>query len=215
MIYQIILIGPQGSGKGTQAELIARKFSIPRIETGSLWRKEIENGTELGKKQIARQKQGQLASDEDTAKLVKERLEESDAQNGFLFDGYPRNQVQVKDLDALTGITDVLVLNLSEEESIKRIMGRLFCKKCGRSYHVVYNPPVYQYGEKWLCDEDKQELIVRDDDKEEAIKQRLKIYHEQTEPLIEIYRQRGLVHEINASKSIEETHQDILRVLEK
>ena len=215
MTYRIVLFGPQGSGKGTQADLLAQKLALPKVDTGNLWRQEIASGTELGRAQEERQSKGMLALDAHTNELIARRLHRSDMQNGFIIDGYPRSRAQLTALDQITSPNCVVYLKLSDAEALKRLAGRLFCKKCGRTYHVVYNPPAQQLGEQWFCDDDKTALIVREDDKPEAIKQRLDMYHEQTEPIIDLYRTRGIVSEINAAQSIEKVQEDIMTVLKQ
>ena len=211
---RIILFGSQGSGKGTQADLLSLKLKIPRIEVGNLWRKEIADGTPWGKEYAELYRAGKLAPDDQTVELLRRRITAQDAQEGFILDGYPRNRAQLDTLEVFGSPTQVFLLKLSDEESIKRLIGRLFCKTCGRSYHVVYNPPREQLGEIWYCDYDTTALTTRDDDKPEAIKERLEIYHAQTEPLLDIYRQRGIVYEIDATKPIEEVHATIMKSLE-
>ena len=214
MIYKIILFGPQGCGKGTQAELLAVKLNIPKIDTGNLWRAEIAAGTELGRAQKERQQAGMLALDEHTNELLRRRLSKDDMKGGYIIDGYPRSRAQLDALDKIAPPNYVVYLKLSDGDSIKRLTGRLFCKKCGKTYHVVYSPPREQMGETWVCDDDNSPLIIRDDDKPEAIKQRLDMYHLQTEPIIELYRARGIVLDINAAQSIEKVHEDIMQALQ-
>ncbi len=214
-MYRIVLFGPQGSGKGTQADLLEVKLHIPKIDAGNLWRKEIATGSELGRAQEERQRSGMLAQDEHTNELMRRRLAQDDMQSGYLIDGYPRSKAQLEALDQITSPNHVIYLKLSDDDAIKRLTGRLFCKKCGRTYHVVYNPPREQMGETWICDNDRAPLIIREDDKPEAIKQRLIMYHDQTEPIINLYRTRGIVHEIDASGEIEKVHEDIMHALQK
>ncbi len=213
MTHRIVLFGPQGSGKGTQAELLEEKLRLPRVEAGQLWRKEIAAGTELGRAQAERQSKGMLALDEYTNELMRRRLAQDDVQGGYIIDGYPRSRAQLEALDEIAAPNHVLYLKLSDGDALKRLTGRLFCKKCGKTYHVVYSPPQEQMGETWLCDDDHGPLIIREDDKPESIKQRLDMYHDQTEPIIDLYRTRGIVHEINADQSIEKVHKDIMNVL--
>lgn len=213
-MYRIVLFGPQGSGKGTQAELLEDKLHISRIDMGNLWRAEIAAGTELGRAQAQRQSEGKLALDEYTNELMRRRLGNDDVKTGYLFDGFPRSRAQFEALEQVSPPNHVVYLNISDDEAIKRLIGRLFCKKCGRTYHVVYNPPREQMGEEWYCDDDKTALIVRSDDKHESIKERLKVYHEQSEPVIDLYRGRGIVHEIDAAQPIEKVHEDIMQALQ-
>ena len=214
-MYRIILFGPQGSGKGTQAERIAEKLKLPKIDTGNLWRKEIAAGTELGKAQAQRQSEGKLALDEYTNELMRRRLSENDVKGGYLIDGYPRSKSQLEALDTIAPPTHVIFLKISDEEALKRLTGRLFCKTCGKTYHASYSPPKVREGEQWLCNEDRTPLIIREDDKPESIKQRLELYHEQSEPIIDLYRPRGIVHDIDASQSIEQVHETIMQALQR
>lgn len=208
-MFRILLLGPQGSGKGTQGELLAKKLGIPLISMGDLWRKEIENKTEWGKKYQAAYNQGLLAPDDWTSALAARRIQEPDAKDGFIFDGYPRNLAQ-KDLsDAFVKFTDAIVLRLSDEEAIKRLSGRRVCSKCGKNYHLDFNPPKASDS----CDGDGAQLTVRSDDTPEAVGNRLAIYHAETEPLIDTYRERGILKEVDASKSIEEVHREIIKSL--
>ncbi|MDO8505464.1 MAG: nucleoside monophosphate kinase [bacterium] len=214
-MYRVILFGPQGSGKGTQAELLALKLNVSKIDTGNLWRKEIAEGTSLGRAQAQRQSEGKLALDDQTNEVMRRRLSADDVKEGFLIDGYPRSRAQLEALDTIAPPTHVIFLKLRDEEALRRLTGRLFCKTCGKTYHASYNPPKVKIEDEWLCDEDRTPLIVREDDKPESIKQRLEIYHEQSEPIVQIYRPRGILYEIDASQSIEKVHEDIMQVLRK
>lgn len=213
-MYRIIILGPQGSGKGTQGELLVKQLGIPLISAGALWRKEIAQQTVLGKQAEEILRQGNLAPDQWTADLVRARLMQPDVQKGFILDGYPRNRAQSDLLDAVIAPTHVLILTLLDREAVKRMSGRLVCPQCGSNYHVVYNPPKYTQGAAvWFCDNDETVLITRDDDKPEAVHKRLGIYRAETEPLVPIYRARGILYEIDASQSIEKVHADILVAL--
>lgn len=216
MTYKIIILGPQGSGKGTQGKMISEKFNIPLISTGALLRKEIADKTGIGKQIEDLLKQGRLAPDDLVTKLLRRRLNEPDARKGFILDGYPRNRAQSDLLEDFMKPTHILALRLADHEALKRMSGRLLCPQCGSNYHTVYNPPKHDHGTgEWFCDQDETLLIIRDDDKPEAIQQRLDVYHQETESLFELYQPAGLVHDIDASKSIEEIQQEILKVLEK
>lgn len=214
MIYRIIILGPQGSGKGTQGELLVKQLGIPLISAGALWRKEIAQQTVLGKQAEEILRQGNLAPDQWTADLVRTHLTQPDAQQGFILDGYPRNRAQSDLLDTVIAPTHVLILTLSDREAVKRMSGRLVCPQCGSNYHVVYNPPTSTQGAAvWFCDNDETVLITRDDDKPEAVHKRLGIYRAETEPFLSLYRARGILYEIDASQSIEKVHADILVAL--
>lgn len=194
--------------------MIAEKFNIPLISMGALLRKEIADKTEIGKQVEKLLEQGHLAPDDLATKLIKRRLGEEDAQKGFILDGYPRNKVQSDLLKDFVDPTHILALQLSDHDALKRMSGRLLCPQCGSNYHVVYKPPKHDHGTGvWFCDNDESILIMRDDDKPEAVRERLEVYHHETEPLFEIYRPRGIVHDIDASKTIDEIQQEILRVL--
>jgi len=214
-MLKILLLGPQGSGKGTQGKLLAEKLGIPLISAGALWRAEIARGTALGRQVEEILRQGKLAPDNLTAQVVRARLSRNDAQNGFILDGYPRNRAQYDLLGEFLAPTHVMALTLSDHDALKRMTGRLVCTKCGTNYHVVYAPPKESRGEGlWHCDEDGVPLTSRDDDKPEAVSQRLQIYHTETEPVIELYRARGILHEIDASSAIEKVQEDIVRALQ-
>lgn len=213
-MYRILLLGSQGSGKGTQGKLISDQLGIPLVSAGALWRKEITDETVRGRQMEEVLRQGNLASDDWTVELVRKRLTQSDTKNGFILDGYPRNRLQFDLLDALIVPTHVLALTLPDHEAVKRLSGRLICPKCGSNYHVVYNPPQHDYGSgTWFCDEDETMLVIRDDDKPKAVQHRLDIYHRETEPLLELYESRGILHKIDAMSSIEKVHADIMQLL--
>lgn len=205
----LIIFGAQGSGKGTQAELISRAGGLVYISTGDIFRQEIENQTKLGKKINSLMKKGALVPDRLTNQIIKERLSQKDCQKkGFVLDGYPRNQNQLNFLDSIIEISDVIVIKISDQEAIKRLAGRLACI-CGLSYHQKHNPPKV----KGVCDKCGSKLFIRDDDKPEAIKKRLVIYHQQTKPLFESYKKRGILREINGEQSIKKVFEEIVRVL--
>lgn len=181
---RIILLGPPGAGKGTQAQVLTKAFSIPQISTGDMLRSAIKAGTELGLKAKAVMDQGKLVSDEIILGLVKERISAADCQNGFLFDGFPRTIPQAQALvDANIAIDAVVELQVPDEKIVKRMSGRRVHLASGRTYHIVYNPP------KVECKDDVtgEDLVIREDDKEETVRSRLKVYHEQTEPLVKFY----------------------------
>lgn len=212
-MYKIILLGPQGSGKGTQGEILAKKLNIPLISAGALLRQEISRGTEIGRKVEELLKQGNLAPDELITDLARQRINEPDAQNGFILDGYPRNRAQLDLLSSFVQPDYVLALKLDDHEAIKRMAGRLLCPQCGSNYHVVYNPPKHEHGGGvWYCDNDEAILIARDDDKPEAVRERLNIYRRETEPLLEFFRQRGILREIDASGTIEQVSDGVMKI---
>jgi|SRR3989338_3299486 len=202
---KIVIFGPQGSGKGTQADILAEKLNIPHITMGDLLRLEVQSGSKLGKTIEGLINEGDLVPDEITLDLLKIRLSQSDSQNGFIIDGFPRNLNQSKLLDGLTKIDKALEIWISDEESAKRITGRRSCPVCGAVYHLKFNPPK----EENKCDKCDSELIIRDDDREEVIKNRLVIYHEQTEPIIDYYQNQGVHLKIDGRPAIAEVSQEI------
>ncbi len=206
---KIIIFGPQGSGKGTQAELIARRHGLPYISTGDIFRYHTKNKTDLGLQVSEYTNAGQLVPDELTNQIVIDRIQQPDCVPGFVLDGYPRNSAQQKFLDELVTIDVAIVISLSDAEAITRLSGRLACK-CGLSYHTEFNPPK-QAG---ICDKCDSELFRRDDDQPDAIKQRLAIYHAQTEPVFAAYRKGGALYEVDGSQSIEAVYNEITTILD-
>ncbi|BAT72201.1 adenylate kinase [Thermosulfidibacter takaii ABI70S6] len=212
----IIMLGPPGAGKGTQAKMLVEKFGIPQISTGDMLRAAVAEGTELGKKAKEYMDKGQLVPDEVVIGIVEERLKKSDCEKGFILDGFPRTVPQAEALDKILEkmgkkIDYVINIVVPDVEILKRLTGRRTCKQCGAMYHVIYNPPK----QEGVCDKCGGELYQRDDDKEETIKNRLKVYNEQTAPLIEYYKAKGVLVDIDGTKSINEIFEDILRVLNR
>ena len=207
---RIVLLGPPGSGKGTQAEFITEKLGVPHISTGDMFRKAIEEGTELGKEAKKYLDSGQLVPDEITVGIVKERLNKSDCEKGFLLDGFPRTVAQAEALDGIlkekdTGLDAVININVPREELLKRLTGRRICRNCGATYHIIFNPPAVEN----TCDKCGGELYQRKDDTEETIINRLEVYKKQTEPLIQYYKEKGLLKDIDGGQSIEEVTKEI------
>jgi adenylate kinase len=207
-MLRLILLGPQGSGKGTQAGLLGKKFGIPQISTGNALRENIEKGTELGRIAKRIMDEGRLVSDDIVNRIVESRLRENDAKKGFMLDGYPRNIPQAEFLSKIGKIDAVIEIEVPDAESIRRISGRRTCK-CGAVYHTFYNPPAVP----GICDRCGGKLFQRDDDKEEAIRERLAIYHNETEPIIRFYSDRHI--KINGEQPIEKVFEDILAGLKK
>ncbi|MFI7383168.1 adenylate kinase [Streptomyces sp. NPDC049813] len=203
---RIVLVGPPGAGKGTQAAFLAQNLSIPHISTGDLFRANISQGTELGKQAKSFMDAGQLVPDEVTIGMAKDRMEQPDAVNGFLLDGFPRNVSQAEALDVALKTDDVkldavLDLEVPEDEVVKRIAGRRICRNdSAHVFHVAYKQPKAE----GVCDTCGGELYQRDDDKEETVRKRLEVYHTQTEPIIGYYREQGLVKTISALGKVEE-----------
>ncbi len=207
----LVFLGPPGAGKGTIAAKAKDALNIVHISTGDLFRSNIKNETELGKVVKEILAKGDLVPDEVTVNMVKARLEEDDLMEkaGYILDGFPRTVAQADALETFSKLDAVINFVLSEEEILKRLSGRRVCKSTGRTYHIIYNPPKVEGRD----DETGEELIQRDDDKEEAILNRLQVYQKSTAPLIEYYRQKGLLVDIDASKSPDEVLQSLLKVL--
>ncbi len=206
--WRIVLMGPQGSGKGTQAQLLVEKYNLAYISTGAIFREAVDKQTDLGRQVKDILEKGELVPDELTNALVEERLLQVDCQAGFILDGYPRNLPQAEFLLSKFSITHVLEIWISDEEAVKRISGRRMCS-CGMTYHVVYNPPQVE----GKCDRCGGKLYVRSDDTEEAVRKRLHIYHQQTEKLIDYFKDKGIYFRINGEQSITKVYQDIVKIL--
>ncbi|MET8573753.1 adenylate kinase [Streptomyces sp. NPDC005012] len=203
---RIVLVGPPGAGKGTQAAFLAENLSIPHISTGDLFRANIGQQTELGKLAKSYMDKGDLVPDEVTIAMAKDRMEQADAVGGFLLDGFPRNVSQAEALDGMLGeggmkLDAVLDLEVPEDEIVKRIAGRRICRKdSAHVFHVTYNPPKAE----GVCDVCGGELYQRDDDTEDTVRKRLEVYHTQTEPIIDYYRAQDLVVTIEALGKVDE-----------
>jgi len=204
----IVLIGPQGSGKGTQAKLLKDKFKIPHISTGVMFRENIAKKTELGLKAKAIIDSGKLVPDEITTAMVKDRISKDDCRKGFILDGYPRNLSQAKALDTFAKIDYVVDVEITDALAIKRLSSRRQCRVCGAIYGI--DIPSKKPG---ICDKDGGELYQRDDDKPEAIKKRLDVYHRETEPLIDYYKEKGVLVRIDGSQPVKKILNDLLNEL--
>lgn len=201
----LILLGAPGGGKGTQAKLLVEKYNIPQISTGDLLRAAVAAGSELGKQAKAAMDAGQLVSDELVLGLIKERLAQDDAQNGFILDGFPRNTAQAEELDKLLEEIDaplnrVVLVDVDFDVLVKRVVGRWTCKECGEIYNTYFKAPK----QEGICDVEGGELTHRADDNEETIKSRLSVYEEQTAPLINYYGDKGLLKTIDGLGDIDE-----------
>ncbi|HEY9060287.1 MAG TPA: adenylate kinase [Pseudobacteroides sp.] len=211
---KLILLGAPGAGKGTQATKLSQKLSIPHISTGDIFRNNIKNSTELGKKAKEYIDKGMLVPDELTISIVKDRLMQDDCKNGFILDGFPRTIPQAEYLEKAlnemgTDIDHVVNVSVADEEIIKRMSGRRVCTNCGATFHTVFNPTK----KDGICDNCNASVIQRDDDKEETVISRLKTYHEQTEPLIGFYSKRGKLLTVIGREEIEETSKAVIKVL--
>ena len=208
------MLGAPGAGKGTQAKRIAAQFGIPHISTGDIFRANIKNGTELGKKAKSFMDQGLLVPDELTVDLVIDRLGQDDCKKGYILDGFPRTIPQAEALDkALAGKGEkmdyAVDVDVPDENIISRMSGRRACTGCGATYHIVYNPS--QKGDN--CQVCGEALILRDDDKPETVQKRLSVYHEQTQPLIEYYQGKGILKTVDGTKNMDEVFEEILGIL--
>lgn len=211
---QLILMGPPGAGKGTQAAELVKKFSIPQISTGDMFRAAVKAQTELGKKAAECMKSGALVPDSVTVGIVKERLTESDCANGFILDGFPRTVEQADALNKILAdigksLTKVLNIHVPAEDLIERAVGRRICKGCGATYHVKFNPSKVEN----TCDNCGGELYQRGDDNAETMKNRLNVYESSTRPLIEYYKKAGLYTEIDGRQPIAKVTADLISAL--
>lgn len=200
---KIVLLGPPGAGKGTQADVLVKKLLVPHISTGDMFRAAISNGTELGKEAKAYMDKGQLVPDIVTVGIIRDRISMSDCREGFLLDGFPRTLPQAEALDNLmnemsTNLDAVLNISVPLDRLIDRLTGRRMCRNCGTIYHLLYNAPEVEN----VCDACGGELYQRDDDKEATVKSRLEVYEAQTAPLISYYEQKGILHTINGDLPI-------------
>lgn len=207
----IILLGAPGAGKGTQAEKICEHLNIPTISTGNIIREALKSGTEMGKKAQSYLDEGKLVPDDVVIGIVRDRLAQGDCKNGFVLDGFPRTIPQAEALDQMGIVIDkVIDLQVTDEDVIQRMSGRRICEKCGASYHVQYNKPRVE----GVCDKCAGTLIQRKDDHPDTVKERLKVYHKQTEPLEEYYRKKGKLAVVKGQEDVQDTTRLTLAALE-
>ncbi|MBN2899121.1 MAG: adenylate kinase [Clostridia bacterium] len=211
---RLILLGPPGAGKGTQAANIVDKYNIPHISTGDIFRKNIKEGTDLGKKAKEYIDGGQLVPDSLTIALVEDRLKQDDAQDGFLLDGFPRNLDQAEALDQILEnmackLTSVINIAVDPSILVERAVGRRICKNCGATYHVVFNPSKVE----GVCDKCSGELYQRSDDNEETVSNRINVYSNETAPLIDYYTEQGVIINVDGQKDIDLVFEDIASAL--
>lgn len=211
---KIIMLGAPGAGKGTQAKRIAEKYGIPHISTGDIFRANIKNGTELGKKAKTYMDQGALVPDELTCDLVMDRIQQEDCQKGFVLDGFPRTIPQAEALDAalkkIGQTMDYAIdVDVPDENIISRMSGRRACLSCGATYHITFNPT----REEGKCDACGSETVLRDDDKPETVQKRLEVYHAQTQPLIDYYKEQNILKTVDGTRPMDEVFEAIIEIL--
>ena len=211
---KIIMLGAPGAGKGTQAKMIAEKYGVPHVSTGDIFRANIKNGTELGMEAKKYMDQGLLVPDELTVRILLDRVAQKDCKNGYVLDGFPRTIPQAEVLDgALTELGDkidyAIDVNVPDENIVRRMSGRRACLTCGATYHIEHIPP----RQEGICDKCGSELVLRDDDKPETVKNRLAVYHEQTQPLIDFYEKKGVLRTVDGTLPMEEVFAAITGIL--
>ena len=207
----LILLGAPGAGKGTQAEVICKQLSIPAISTGNIIREALRNQTEMGLKAKSYIDAGQLVPDDVVIGIIKERLAEDDCNNGFILDGFPRTIPQAEALDEMGVVIDkVIDIEVKDEDIVKRMSGRRTCPNCGNSYHLLYKKPA----KDGVCDSCGSELVQRKDDYPETVLERLKVYHEQTEPLKDFYMKKGVLRVVQGQEEVKDTTALTLKALE-
>lgn len=211
---KIIMLGAPGAGKGTQAKMLAEKYGIPHISTGDIFRANIKNGTELGTKAKEYMDKGLLVPDELVVDLIMDRFKADDCKNGYILDGFPRTIPQAEALDAALAangekIDYAVNVEVPDENIVNRMSGRRACVGCGATYHIVYNPTKVE----GKCDTCGADLILRDDDKPETVLNRLKVYHEQTQPLIDFYTKKGVIAEVDGTKDMKDVFDAIVAIL--
>ncbi len=211
---KIIMLGAPGAGKGTQAQMIADKYEIPHVSTGDIFRENVKNGTELGMEAKRYMDQGALVPDELTVKILLDRVAKDDCKNGYVLDGFPRTIPQAEVLDnALNEIGEkidyAINVDVPDENIIRRMSGRRACLSCGATYHIEHVPPK----KEGICDRCGKELVLRDDDKEETVKNRLDVYHKQTQPLIDFYTKKGVLKTVDGTVDMKDVFAAITAIL--
>ena len=211
---KIIMLGAPGAGKGTQAKMIAEKYGLPHISTGDFFRANIKNGTELGKEAKEYMDKGLLVPDELTVRLLLDRVAQDDCKNGYVLDGFPRTIPQAEVLDEKLSelgekVDYAINVDVPDENIVNRMSGRRACLNCGATYHIVSIPPK----KEGICDVCGSELVLRDDDRPETVQNRLKVYHEQTQPLIDFYEKKGVLRSVDGTLPMEEVFTAITKIL--
>lgn len=211
---KIIMLGAPGAGKGTQAKLIAEKYGVPHVSTGDILRANIKNGTELGREAKKYMDQGLLVPDELTVKILLDRVADEDCKNGYVLDGFPRTIPQAEVLDKVLSelgdrIDHAINVDVPDENIVSRMGGRRACLSCGATYHLVHVPPK----KDGVCDKCGGELVLRDDDKPETVRNRLSVYHEQTQPLIDFYDKKGILGTVDGTMDMKDVFEAIIQIL--
>ncbi|MBR1524014.1 MAG: adenylate kinase [Lachnospiraceae bacterium] len=211
---KIVMLGAPGAGKGTQAEKIAAEYGLPHISTGDIFRKNIKEGTDLGKEAKGYMDAGKLVPDELTVRMLLDRVSGDDCRGGYILDGFPRTIPQAEALDGELkklgeDIDFAIDVEVPDENIVKRMSGRRACPKCGATYHLEFIPPK----KEGICDECGAELTIRDDDKPETVKKRLDVYHDQTQPLIEFYEKKGVLHTVDGTADVSDVFEAIKNIL--
>ncbi len=212
---KIVMLGAPGAGKGTQAEKLADKYGLPHISTGDIFRKNLKEGTDLGKEAKTYMDAGKLVPDELTVRILLDRVGNSDCQNGYILDGFPRTIPQAEALDTELhkigeSIDFAIDVDVPDENIVNRMSGRRACPKCGATYHLEFIPPK----KDGICDACGAELIIRDDDKPDTVKKRLAVYHEQTQPLVDYYKEKGVYHAVDGTLGVDDVFSLIRDILE-
>ena len=209
-MMNLVLFGAPGAGKGTQAEVISKHYSIPAISTGNIIREALKSGSEMGLKARVYTEAGKLVPDEIVIGIIEERLREKDCENGFILDGFPRTIPQAEALDKMIRIDKVVEISVADEDIVKRMSGRRVCEKCGSSYHLIYKRPKVE----GVCDNCAGALLQRKDDHPDTVKERLRVYHEQTEPLKDYYAKQGKLVSVDGTGEVSAITEQIISALE-